>query len=319
MAEPQTPLHGVVMGFFDMLFSGIGSLFSVAVNVVSEVVSTVKTYFSAKEIITKTVYDERNKKQEKIHELNQEIQFLRRKLNENGRITEQQRKRLYELDEERNFLKQSIKNDSQIIAADKFQQNEENIHKVEIDLETTHVLQWNAFADTMAKTCPKCQRLMKLQWARNLVHVNPQDFYWGCTGWYFHNQQIRLCEYRENLSRQDLALMTDTSAPEFSLSAQDFNIILQDHSTSESIIERMDDLQSDLRNKKQGVNIVCCPMHAEPMLLQKKKNGIGLLDQYYLRCPHWAPNDQGCPYTEKLKSGSQLAALLKHQTGTGIL
>lgn len=82
------------MGFFDMLFSGIGSLFSVAVNVVSEVVSTVKTYFSAKEIITKTVYDERNKKQEKIHELNQEIQFLRRKLNENGRITEQQRKRL---------------------------------------------------------------------------------------------------------------------------------------------------------------------------------------------------------------------------------
>ena len=81
----------------------------------------------------------------------------------------------------------------------------------------------------------------------------------------------------------------------------------------------MDDLQSDLRNKKQGVNIVCCPMHAEPMVLQKKKNGIGLLDQYYLRCPHWAPNDQGCPYTEKLKSGSQLAALLKHQTGTGIL
>lgn len=279
------------MGFFDMLFSGIGSLFSVAVNVVSEVVSTVKTYFSAKEIITKTVYDERNKKQEQIHELNQEIQFLRRKLNESGRITEQQRKRLYELDEERNFLKQEIKSDSQIIAADKFQQNEENIHKVEIDLETTHILQWNAFADTMAKTCSKCHRPMKLQWARNLVHVNPQD----------------------------LALMTDTSAPEFGLSAQDFNIILQDHSTSESIIERMDDLQSDLRNKKQGVNIVCCPMHAEPMLLQKKKNGIGLLDQYYLRCPHWAPNDQGCPYTEKLKSGSQLAALLKHQTGTGIL
>lgn len=128
-----------------------------------------------------------------------------------------------------------------------------------------------------------------------------------------------MCEYRENLSQQDLALMTDTSAPEFSLSAQDFNIILYDHSTSESIIERMDDLQSDLRNKKQGINIVCCPMHAEPMILQKKKNGIGLLDQYYLRCPQWAPNDQGCPYMEKLKSGSQLAALLKHQTGTGIL
>ena len=42
------------MGFFDMLFSGIGSLFSAAVSVVSEVVSTVKTYFTAKEIVTKT-------------------------------------------------------------------------------------------------------------------------------------------------------------------------------------------------------------------------------------------------------------------------
>ena len=50
------------MGFLDMLFSGIGSLFSVAVNVVSEVVSTVKTYLTAKEIVAKTVYDERDKK-----------------------------------------------------------------------------------------------------------------------------------------------------------------------------------------------------------------------------------------------------------------
>lgn len=50
------------MGFSDMLFSGIGSLFSAAVSIVSEVVFTVKTYFTAKEIVTKTVYDERDKK-----------------------------------------------------------------------------------------------------------------------------------------------------------------------------------------------------------------------------------------------------------------
>lgn len=80
-----------------------------------------------------------------------------------------------------------------------------------------------------------------------------------------------MCKYRENLTRQDLVLMTDTSVPEFSLSAQDFNIILQDHSTSESIVERMDDLQFDLKSRKQGIKIVCCPIHAEPMQLQKKK------------------------------------------------
>ncbi len=64
------------MGFFDMLLSGIRSLFSVAVGVVSEFVSTVKTSFAAKEIISKTVYDERDRKQEQIHELNLEIQYL---------------------------------------------------------------------------------------------------------------------------------------------------------------------------------------------------------------------------------------------------
>ncbi|MFC6630181.1 hypothetical protein [Acinetobacter beijerinckii] len=63
------------MGFFDMLFSGIGSLFSVAVNAVSEVVSTVKTYFSAKEIITKTVYDERNKNKKKYMSLIKKFNF----------------------------------------------------------------------------------------------------------------------------------------------------------------------------------------------------------------------------------------------------
>ncbi|MGQ1292244.1 hypothetical protein ACT432_19900 (plasmid) [Acinetobacter baumannii] len=26
----------------------------------------------------------------------------------------------------------------------------------------------------------------------------------------------------------------------------------------------------------------------------KEKNSVGLLDQYYLRCPHWASDNQGC-------------------------
>ena len=113
--------------------------------------------------------------------------------------------------------------------------------------------------------------------------------------------------------------MTDTSAPEFSLTADEFTIIIQDEDTSKLITERMDDLQSDLKSRSEGINIVCCPIHAEPMVLQKKKNGVGLLDQYYLRCKHWKPDNKGCTYIEKLKSGSQLAALLKNKTGSGLL
>ena len=116
---------------------------------------------------------------------------------------------------------------------------------------------------------------MKLQWARNLVHVNPQDFYWGCTGWYFTNRQVCLCDYRENLPRQDLALMTDTSAPEFSLSAQNFNIILQDHSTSESIIERMDDLKSDLPNKNKVLILFVAPFMLNLWFYKRKRMAWG--------------------------------------------
>ena len=113
--------------------------------------------------------------------------------------------------------------------------------------------------------------------------------------------------------------MTDTSAPEFQLTSEDFTTILQDTNTAKLITERVDDLQSDLAKERKGIEIVCCPTHGEPMLLQKKKDGVGLLDQYYLRCPHWKSPNQGCQYMEKLKSGSQLAALLKDQTGRGIL
>jgi hypothetical protein len=44
-------------------------------------------------------------------------------------------------------------------------------------------------------------------------------------------------------------------------------------------------------------------------------NQAGIL----LVCPYWKPNDEGCPYMEKLKSGAQLSVLLKSQTGRKIL
>jgi hypothetical protein len=55
------------------------------------------------------------------------------------------------------------------------------------------------------------------------------------------------------------------------------------------------------------------------MVLRRKQNPTGLLDAYFLACPHWKPNNQGCTFIEKLKSGSQLAALLKSETGRGVL
>ena len=307
------------MSLFGMLFSGLGSIISAAVDVVSDVVSTVVSVFSSRKVEPKTVYKERDKQQDQIHELNEEILSLREKYLDRGYLSETEKKRYRILNERRQELKYGITESRQVIAADTFVENEALINKVEVDLETTHVLQWNAFADTLGKTCPDCGRVMKLQWQRDLTEVRPDNFYWGCTGWYLIDNNVRMCEHTERLKKQDYSLLTDTSAPEFTLTSDEFNTIIQHQDTSKLIVERMDDLQSDLKKRQEGIDIVCCPIHAEPMVLQKKKNRIGLLDQYYLRCQHWKPNDKGCTYIEKLKSGSQLAALLKNKTGSGIL
>ena len=166
-----------------------------------------------------------------------------------------------------------------------------------------------------------CGRQMKLQWQQSVAVAGPNDFYWGCTGWYVKQGQSQkpACTHTEHLQRNDYGLMTDTSAPEFSLTAAEFGDILSDVGTQEIITTRVQDLQSDLSRRKQGVELVSCPVHGEHMVLRKKGNPSGLLDMYFLACPRWQPNNQGCSFIEKLKSGSQLAALLKSETGQGIL
>lgn len=81
----------------------------------------------------------------------------------------------------------------------------------------------------------------------------------------------------------------------------------------------MDELKDDLFSKNKGVEVAACPMHGENMVLKKKSKATGLLDQYFLACPRWLPNDQGCSFIQKIKSPGQMLALLREQTGSGVL
>ncbi len=56
---------------------------------------------------------------------------------------------------------------------------------------------------------------------------DPKDFYWGCTGWYVVQGDRRACMHTEKLQRNDYGLMTDTTAPEFSMTAEEFGITLR--------------------------------------------------------------------------------------------
>jgi hypothetical protein len=164
-----------------------------------------------------------------------------------------------------------------------------------------------------------CGRPMKLQWKRHLAVATPDDFFWGCTGWYVSRNGGAACNHRQDLDRSDYGLMTDTTAPEFAMTSEEFGIILS-HKTTESIIDtRLNDLRADLDAKQKGVELVTCPVHGENMILRRKQNAAGLLDSYFLACVYWKPRNEGCTFIEKLKSGSQLAALLKSETGRGVL
>lgn len=310
------------MSFFSWIANGIGTLIGVVKEVVADVVDTVRTAyraFVAKGGDTKEqAVREADKQKDRLREVNDEIMFLRNRRMNRGGLSEHERRRWESLREERDELMGELNQAKEVKAAEKIIESEDVLEKVEVDLETTHVLQYNAFADALGKQC-SCGRPMKLQWKRELHVAGPNDFYWGCTGWYIVTPSGRACSRKEPLKRSDYALMTDTSAPEFSLTAGEFGTILEDPGTSKIITSRVDDLRSELLSKRQGVELATCPVHGENMVLRKKSNPQGLLDMYFLACPHWHANGQGCSFIEKLKSGSQLAALLKSQTGTGIL
>ena len=309
------------MSFFSWLANGLGTLFGVVTEVVSAVVDTVRLVYDAfaerggpvKEVAA----TESRRKQEHLREVNDEIMHLRNRGMSSGGLSDQERRRWQELREQRDELRGALNQAKEVKAAEKILDSESVLHKVEVDLETTHVLQYNAFADTLGKKCT-CGRQMKLQWKRDLSVAGPKDFYWGCTGWYVPMGQGKACNRTEPMQVSDYALMTDTSAPEFSVTAEEFGVILEDPGTSQIVISRVNDLRSDLAARKRGVELATCPVHGENMVLRKKSNPSGLLDTYFLACPRWQPNSQGCSFIEKLKSGSQLAALLKSETGRGI-
>ena len=329
------------MSVFDSIANTIGTVLGVLFDGVQQVVNGIKKGYDAyrrrggvTEDAAKSVVEA---KKDRLREVNDEIMALRNRAMGGQGLSDVQRRRWTALKEEREQLLAEVNEARQAGAAETILAAEDRIQKVEIELETSHVLQWNAFADILGKNCPRCARRgivrpMKVQWQRKLQSPGPNDFYWGCTGWYVilkqpngndvlqpNGKPARDCEYTEKLSRNDYGLMTDTSEPEFAVSADEFETILTDRDTQQIIVERMDDLRSDLASAKRGVEIASCPVHGMNMVLRRKSKPTGLLDTYFLACPYWKQDDAGCSFMEKLKSGAQLAALLKSQTGRGVL
>lgn len=311
------------MSFLKQLANGLGTVLGVLAATAKQVIADIRTSYEAYRQgggpVQSAAVDDAQRKRDRLRAVNDEIMDLRNRRMSRGALSDQERRRWESLREEREELLGKVNQAKEVKAAEKIFDTEALIEKVEVDLDTTHVLQYNAFADILGKKCARCGRQMKLQWKRDLAIAGPRDFYWGCTGWYVQQGQSQACTHTEALQRSDYGLMTDTSAPEFSMTAQEFGEIMTNPGTEQIIATRVKDLRSDLAGRKQGVELATCPVHGEHMVLRQKSNPSGLLDAYFLACPYWQPKGQGCSFIEKLKSGSQLAALLKSETGRGIL
>lgn len=310
------------MGFFSSLLNGLGTILGVLVETVASVVTGIREMFedhrdrggatgtlAAREAVLR---------KNRLREVNDEIMGLRNRRMSRGELSDQERRRWDSLREEREELLGTANRAKEVAVAEKIIETEALIEKVEVDVANTHFLQYNAFADIFGKKCV-CGRPMKLQWGRNVGVPGPTDFYWGCSGWYVQQGTGRACSRKKRLEPEDYGLMTDTSVPEFAMTAEEFGEIITNPSTEQIIATRIKDLRSDLTKRKQGVELATCPIHGEHMVLRQKSNPTGLLDAYFLACPYWQPGGNGCSFMEKLKSGSQLAALLKSETGRGIL
>lgn len=311
------------MSFLDRLANGFGTLLGVLVETTGQVIARIKRGYEAYKrqggATGAGAVDELTGKKDRLRSVNDEIMHLRNRSMSSGSLNDRDRKRWEDLRAEREQLLSELNQGKEVRAAEKIIETESVIDKVEIDLETTHVFQYNAFADILGKKCRKCGRPMKLQWQRGLAVTKPKDFFWGCTGWYIKPGDQRACVHTEKLQPNDYGLMMDTTAPEFSLTAEEFGTILSDKGAEKIIDMRLRDLESDLASSHRGIELATCPTHGVNMVLRRNQNPAGLLDAFFLACPYWKPNNAGCFFLEKLKSGPQLSALLKSQTGRGIL
>jgi len=247
------------MSFFDRLANGLGTLLGVLVDTTAQVISRIKRGYDAYRqqggATGAAVVDEISRKKDRLRSVNDEIMHLRNQRMSSGGLSSRDRTRWEDLRAEREQLLSELSEGKEIRAAEKIIATEGVIDKVDIDLETTHVLQYNAFADILGKQCRVCRRPMKLQWKRDISVAEPKDFYWGCTGWYVQKGSGRACRHTEQLQRNDYGLMTDTTAPEFSMTADEFGVILADKGTEKILDTRLNDLKSDLTSGRRGVEL----------------------------------------------------------------
>ena len=262
----------------------------------------------------------KNQARDELININDEFLSILEKYNRRGSLSGNEKRRADYLRHRRDELKNTIDGVDEVLVAKEINEEPDAFKKFIVNNDRAHILQGQVGVSVFGKKCPNCGRDMLIQWPRTVNTAKVSDFFWGCSGWYYilPNGQ-RACFKTINISQLDMSIFARTDTPEYQVSNNELTELVMLPGPSSIVTERMNDVISDQRAQHRGADDYRCPTHGEELVLRKKNQPTSLLDQYFLGCPRWKANNQGCGYMVKLKSAAQLSTLLKKETGTGIL
>lgn len=269
--------------------------------------------FTETDILKEKVLDE-------LKVVNDELLAILDKYHRRGGISAGEKRQVEHLRQCRDELKQSLDELDELAAAREIGNEPNAFEKFTLDNDSAHIIQGQVGVSMFGKKCPECGRDMLIQWPRAVKAAGINDLFWGCSGYYIklpNGQQA--CKNTVLMTQYDMSIFARTDSPESKVSNDELTGLVLLPGPSNIVNERLNDVISDQRSQHRGSNDYRCPTHGEELVLRKKNQATSLLDQYFLGCQRWKPNNQGCSYLVKLKSAMQLATLLKKETGTGIL
>jgi hypothetical protein len=322
------------MGFWSGLFNVVGAVFDGVLQVGNAIVNAVPPVVEAAIKAAKRVVDEivkvgteafrkdpntaREYIERDLQEVNARIQRLRQKYQEKGSLNQADRESWEYLKQQRNDLNSKLTALDQINTAEDIVKQEKDYEATTVSDDNAQILQYHVGQSTHNKICT-CGRPMVLQWNRELSTAGLKDFFWGCSGWYIVNNGKRICARQVRLSQEDLILFANLNRDEFKLKSAELTRKTLDPKRAKRVRDALDSIRAEHRKRRLGIAIYRCPIHGESLRLQRKKQTTnGLLDEYFLGCPRWLPNNAGCDFKVKLKSAAQISSVLVAEHDQGV-
>lgn len=324
------------MGLLGGLFSIVGTALSGIVQVGSAIAKAVPSVVEAAVKAARSIVDEvakvadqlfqeppksaSERRERELQEINEEIQHLRKKYQDRGSLSKRDRQAWERLKQQRQEINEQLAGFDQISTADTIVKEEKSYQATKIADDTAHILQFHVGRSTYNKIC-SCGRPMILQWNRELKTPGIQDFFWGCSGWYIVDSKGQhACGYRVPLVDDELNIFANLNRSDFQIKSAELTRKTLDPKRANRVRQALDSIRVEHRKRRLGISIYRCPIHGESLRLQRKgKTNNGLLDEYFLGCPRWQPDNQGCNFIIKLKSAGQISSVLTAEHQQGIL